>query len=322
MKKIALMTSGGDAPGMNAAIRAVVRTGLSKDLEMIGIHHGYQGILDKQFHQMDISSVGNIIQRGGTILKTSRCLEFHEEATRKKAVDNLKAQGIEGLVVLGGDGSFNGAYLMSKENDFPVMGIPCTIDNDISGTQYSIGFDTATQTAVEAVDKIRDTAASHERTFVVEVMGRNSSSIATHVGVCTGAEDIIVPNRETDFDDIAAHIKRGIARGKTSSILIVAEGHVEGNSQGVAKILNEKHGIKTRVCILGHIQRGGAPSALDRFIASAMGFHAVHGLLAGKHRHVTAFVEGYTEIKPIEECLSKKNDYFDRYQELAQTLSI
>lgn len=322
MKKIALMTSGGDAPGMNAAIRAVVRTAISKDLDVIGIHRGYQGILEEDFETMEISSVGNIIQRGGTILKTSRCLEFHQKEVRKKATDILRKNKIDGLVVLGGDGSFNGAYLMSSENDFPVMGIPCTIDNDISGTQYSIGFDTATQTAVEAVDKIRDTAASHERTFVIEVMGRNSSSLATHVGVCTGAEDIITPHLPTDYSGIAEHIKRGNQRGKSSSILIVAEGKTEGYSEEVARILNEEHGISTRVCILGHIQRGGAPSALDRFIASAMGFHAIHGLLAGNHRHVTAFNAGYTEVIPIEECLNKKNDYFDRYQEMAQTLSI
>lgn len=322
MKKIAIMTSGGDAPGMNPAIRAVARTALSNGLEVVGVQRGYKGILNKEFSQMDLSSVGNIIQRGGTILKCSRCPEFHKPEFRKEAAQNLKAEGIDGLVVLGGDGSFNGAFLFSKENNFPVMGIPCTIDNDITGTQYSIGFDTATQTAIEAVDKIRDTASSHERTFIVEVMGRSSSSIATHVGVCTGAEDIITSDKPTNYEEIAAHINRGIQRGKTSSILIVAEGNTQGYSYEVARIFKEEHGIESRVCILGHIQRGGSPSALDRFIASAMGFHAIQGLISGKHRHVTAFVEGYTEIKPMEDCLAKKNDYFQRYQELAQTLSI
>ena len=190
--------------------------------------------------------------------------------------------------------------------NYPIMGVPCTIDNDIAGTQYSIGFDTAVQTAVEAVDKIRDTASSHERHFIVEVMGRNSTSLATHVGVCTGAEDIIFTQEKTDFNQIAEHIERGVRRGKKSSILIVTEGDKPGHAYKVQKNLQEKYHIVSHVCILGHIQRGGVPSALDRFIASSMGFHAVLGLLSGHHRHVTAFVEGHTKLQPIEKSLERK----------------
>lgn len=322
MKKIALLTSGGDSPGMNAAIRAVVRTAIANNIEVVGIHKGYQGVLDENFHEMKVHSVGNILQRGGTILKSSRCPEFHKEEVRAEAVNKLKKQNIEGLIVLGGDGSFNGAYKLHQEHSFPIMGVPCTIDNDISGTQYSIGFDTAVQTAVEAVDKIRDTASSHERTFIIEVMGRNSSAIATHVGVCTGAEDIIFPKEKIDYDGIASHIQRGITRGKNSSILVVAEAGQPGFSYEISKKFEKDFGISSHVCILGHIQRGGIPSSLDRFIASAMGFHAVKGLMDGSHKHVTAFVEGHTQIKPIEDSIVKRDDYLERYVELAQTLSI
>ncbi len=322
MKKIALLTSGGDCPGMNPAIRAVVRTAIGHNLEVAAIKNGYQGLLEEKFQEMNVSSVGNIIQRGGTILGSSRCLDFHKKEVRKKAAENLRKHNIDGLIVLGGDGSFNGAAKLSSENNIAICGVPCTIDNDISGTQYSLGFDTAVQNAVEAVDKIRDTAASHNRTFIVEVMGRNSAAIATHVGVCTGAEDIIFPDEEIDFKSISDHIHKGIQRGKNSSILIVAEGQTAGRCYEISQQLKDNFNIPSHICILGHIQRGGTPSSLDRFIASAMGFSAVKALLEGKHRHVTAFVEGYTSIKPIEECLNKKTHYEQRYRELAQILSI
>ena len=322
MKKIALLTSGGDSPGMNPAIRAVVRTAIGKGLSVMGVQRGYEGLLAGRVQEMSISCVGNIIQRGGTILQTSRYQEFHQEKVRRQAYEVLIKLGIDGLVVLGGNGSFNGAFKLASENNYPVVGLPCTIDNDITGTQYSVGFDTAVQTAVEAVDKIRDTASSHQRNFIVEVMGRNSSSIATHVGVCTGAEDIIFPQEDPDFNLIAQNIKRGIKRGKQSSILIVAEGNQPGYAYKAQKILREKYGYSSHVCILGYIQRGGVPSSLDRFIAANMGFTAVLGLLNGHHRHVTAFVDGYTKLCPIEECLDKKDDYIQRYMELARTLSI
>ena len=322
MKKIAILTSGGDSPGMNPAIRAVVRTAIGKGLEIWGVQKGYSGLLKESFLPMDASSVGNIIQRGGTILQTSRCLEFHEPTIRKQAYEVLRKHEIDGLIVLGGNGSFNGAFKLSCENNYPIIGIPCTIDNDITGTQYSIGFDTAVQTAMEAVDKIRDTASSHERHFIVEVMGRNSTSLATHVGVCTGAEDIIFAHEEANFNQISDHINRGIRRGKKSSILIVAEGDKPGYAYEVQKNLQEKYHIVSHVCVLGHIQRGGVPSSLDRFIASSMGFHAVLGLLSGHHRHVTAFMDGYTKLAPIEKSLEKKDNYIERYVELARILSL
>ena len=322
MKKIALLTSGGDSPGMNPAIRAVVRTAIGKNLEVLGIQKGYSGLLNKNFQSMDTSSVGNIIQRGGTILQTSRCQEFYQSQTRTQAAQILREHNIDGLIVLGGNGSFNGAFQLSLEHNYPVVTIPCTIDNDIAGTQYSIGFDTAIQTAVDAVDKIRDTASSHQRNFIVEVMGRNSTSIATHVGVSTGAEDIIFPSQNPDFAQIADKINQGIERGKNSSILIVAEGEKPGYAYQIQKILQEQFHLFSHVCILGHIQRGGIPSSLDRFIASNMGFHAVHGLLRGDHRHTTAFVDGYSTLTPLEGSLQKKNDYIERYVELARALSI
>ena len=225
---IGLLCSGGDAPGMNCAIRAVVRTALFHGINVTGIKRGYAGLLRGEFQAMNLSSVGNIIQRGGTILQTSRSPEFMKPVFRKKAVDILRAQRIDALVVIGGDGSFNGAKALWDEHQFPVIGIPGTIDNDISGTEYTIGFDTAVQTAIEAVDRIRDTAHSHARTFLVEVMGRNSSAIALKVGVCTGAENVLLPHDEVDHKKIVEDIQRGIARGKESSIVIVAKAQLPG----------------------------------------------------------------------------------------------
>ena len=241
IKSIAVLCSGGDSPGMNCAIRSVVRTGIGSGLEVYGIQRGYQGLLQGNFRLMNESSVGNIIQKGGTMLQTSRCPEFFQKETRKEAANLLKRKNIDALVVIGGNGSFAGAMALHKEHNFPVVGIPGTIDNDISGTDYTIGFDTAVQTAVEAVDKIRDTAFSHERTFIVEVMGRKSPDIALHVGVCTGAENIILPHSDIDYKQISSDIERGIRRGKGSSILIVAEGEGPGLSYEVQKELKEKY---------------------------------------------------------------------------------
>lgn len=322
MKKIALLTGGGDSPGMNAAIRAVVRTALGRGLEVIGIQKGYTGLLNEHFHPFTTASVGNILQRGGTILQTSRCQEFYEPSYRQKAYGILKKHRIDALIVLGGNGSFNGAYKLSHEHSYPIMSIPCTIDNDITGTEYSIGFDSAVQTAVEAVDKIRDTASALERTFIIEVMGRNSTSIATHVGIATGAEDIIFSQQNPQYEQIASNIQRGIARGKNSSILITAERDRPGHSYEIQKILEEQFQISSHVCILGHIQRGGAPTALDRFIASHMGFHAVLALCQGKHCHSTSFTQGEVIISPLKECLEKKDNYINRYIELARTLAL
>jgi 6-phosphofructokinase 1 len=322
IQSVAVLCSGGDSPGMNCAIRSVVRSAIANDLTVYGIKKGYAGLLEGDIQKMDASSVGNIIQHGGTILQTSRCKEFHQEEIRKEAAHILKRKKIDSLVVIGGDGSFNGAHLLNKEHGIRIAGIPGTIDNDISGTDYTIGFDTAVQTAVNAVDKIRDTAHSHARIFIVEVMGRRSPAIALHTGVSTGAENIILPSQEVDVDAIAADIHRGMNRGKSSSIIIVAEGDTPGLSYNIQKKLEEKHELSAHVCILGHIQRGGNPTAIDRFIASRMGYVAIEELLKGQTSFVTAFVKGAVEPVSFDKCLGKKKEYLPQYIDLVRTLSI
>jgi 6-phosphofructokinase 1 len=319
---IGLLCSGGDSPGMNCAIRAVVRTAIYHGIKVTGIKRGYAGLLRGEFQNMTLSSVGNIIQRGGTILQTSRCPEFMKESFRKKAVDILKAQGIEALVVIGGDGSFNGAKALWDEHQFPVIGIPGTIDNDISNTEYTIGFDTAVQTAIEAVDRIRDTAHSHARTFLVEVMVRNSSAIALKVGVCTGAENVLLPHEKVNHQKLVDDIQRGIARGKDSSIIIVAEGPVAGRSYEIQQVLKDMYHMDTHVVILGHIQRGGSPSSNDRFISSQMGNMAVEALIAGEYPKVTVVQNGKVLLNDLANCTTKSDYNFIEYQRLAQTLSI
>ena len=320
-KAIAVLCSGGDGPGMNSAVRSVVRTGIHEGYDVYGVYKGFEGLLANDMVKMDLSSVGNIIQRGGTILHSSRCKEFHEASMRKKAADNLRARGIEGLIVIGGNGSFQGAHYLHQEQGLPVLCIPGTIDNDISGTEYSIGFDTALNTAVEAIDKIRDTAASHDRTFLVEVMGRASGRIAITVAMSTGAESVIFPGHTEALDDVAATIKRGIARGKQSSIVIVAEGDEEGLSYGYQKKLKSDYGLDTKLCILGHIQRGGNPSSRDRSNAARMGFMAVQALKNGHQSSVTVYREGRFQLVPLQECLEKRNDFDPELLEILRTLS-
>jgi len=280
LKRIAVLTSGGDAPGMNAAIRAVVRTTIAMGSEAMGVQRGYSGLLEGLVHPMAPSSVANIIQRGGTILRTSRCPEFLKASGRKKAAEVLKHHGIDGLVVIGGDGSFRGARALNQEFEIPVIGIPGTIDNDIAGTDDTIGFDTAVNTGIQLIDKIRDTASSHDRIFLVEVMGRHSGMIALYTGMGGGAESIVVPEVKTSVDAICNNIDRGIRRGKTSSIIVVAEGCQFGGVGPLAKEL-EVRGYSTKVAILGHTQRGGSPSAHDRMLASTLGAVAVRALLGG-----------------------------------------
>ncbi len=324
IKSIAVLTSGGDSPGMNAAIRAVVRTGLARGLRVWGIKRGFAGLLEGEIHELEASSVGNILQHGGTILQTSRCPEFMQADVRREAVNLLKRKKIDGLIVIGGDGSFNGAHALWLEHQFPVVGIPGTIDNDIAGTDYTIGFDTAVQTAMEAVDKIRDTASSHARTFIVEVMGRRSPAIALHTGVCTGAENIVLPSQQTvDPAQIAADIQRGVKRGKNSSIIIVAEGEKPGLvSYEIQEKLQKDHGISAHVCVLGHIQRGGNPSAIDRFLAARMGYEAVERMMAGQFPVVTVYVDGHVGVAALEKCLTKRVESAPGHVELARTLSI
>lgn len=295
IRAIGVLCSGGDAPGMNAALRAVVRFGIAKGLTVYGVYKGYAGLLRGNWEVMDRKSVANIILRGGTVLKTDRSPEFHKKSARKKCVDRMRAQGIDALVVIGGDGSFRGAHSLWTEFGFPVVGIPGTIDNDIAGTEATLGFDTAVNNALEAIDKIRDTAGAHERTFVVEVMGRNSGYIALDVGIGAGAEAILLPEQKTSTKEVAAGIQRGIERGKMSSIIVMAEGQESGGSMRLAKELKSKHGIDSKVCILGHIQRGGSPTARDRRLGSIMGARAVEALIQG-YSDVMVGVQGDSEV--------------------------
>lgn len=317
-----ILCSGGDSPGMNCAIRAVVRTAIFHGHKVLGIKRGYAGLLRGEFMEMGLSSVGNIIQRGGTVLQTSRSPEFMKPEFRAKAVELLKAQGVDSLVVIGGDGSFNGANALVLEHNFPVIGIPGTIDNDIAGTEYTVGFDTAVQTAIEAVDRIRDTAHSHARTFLVEVMGRNSAAIAVKVGVCTGAENVLLPHEEVDFKKIHEDMQRGMARGKDSSIIIVAEGPVAGRSYAIQKTLKDRFQHDAHVCILGHIQRGGSPTSNDRFIASQMGSLAIESLIKGEKNKVTVVQNGHVCLEDLSVCIKKVDSGFTEFKELAEKLSI
>jgi 6-phosphofructokinase 1 len=279
MKRIGVLTSGGDSPGMNAAIRAVVRKAIYHDIEVYGIYYGYAGLISGNIQKLEVGSVGDIIHRGGTMLYTARCEEFRTEEGQLKGVEQLKKFGIEGLVVIGGDGSFQGAKKLT-EHGFPTVGVPGTIDNDISGTDFTIGFDTALNTVIDAIDKIRDTATSHERTYVIEVMGRDAGDIALWSGLADGAETILIPEEKYDIDDVLKRLKRGHDRGKTHSIIVVAEGAASGVEIG--KIIDERAGLETRVTVLGHIQRGGSPTASDRVLASRLGAYAVELLLDGK----------------------------------------
>lgn len=322
IKRIAVLCSGGDSPGMNCAIRAVVRTGIGSGLEVYGIQKGYAGLLEGNIRQLDVSSVGNILQHGGTILQTSRCPEFQTEEGRREAANLLKRKKIDALIVIGGDGSFNGAMKLHDEHQIPVVGIPGTIDNDIDGTEYTIGFDTAVQNAVDAVDKIRDTANSHARTFIVEVMGRRSPAIALKVGICSGAENVILPTASIDYEKIVNDIDRGIKRGKTSSIIIAAEGEVEGVGHTIQKILKDNFNLSAHVCILGHIQRGGNPTPTDRYIASQMGQMAVEALISDQTAMATVFVNGKVSLAPLKNCLRKKNEFDVSDIELLTALSI
>lgn len=281
IQNIGVYTSGGDAPGMNAAIRAVVRVGIAQNLNIFGIQNGYVGMIENKITSMHLRDVANIIQRGGTILKTGRSTEFMKPEGRTKAAENVRNAGLDALVCIGGDGSFRGAHALWMEQQIPVVGVPGTIDNDIYGSDKTVGFDTAVNTALEAIDRIRDTAASHDRLFIVEVMGRNSGFIASHVGLAGGAEQIFTPDGTVTVEKAIEHIKEGISRGKTSSILITAEGQKPGRAYDLADAIRKKSGMDAKVCILGHQQRGGSPSAADRILASRMGAAAIDALLKG-----------------------------------------
>jgi 6-phosphofructokinase 1 len=322
VSRIGVLTSGGDSPGMNAAIRAVVRTGIYYGLEMYGIMRGYQGVIEDDIHKLESRSVANIIQRGGTILKTARSKMFLKPEGRKIAYDNLKKHGIDGLVIIGGDGSFRGAVAFSKEFDIPCIGLAGTIDKDIMGTDFTIGFDTAVNTAVEAIDKIRDTADAHDRLFIIEVMGRDAGYIALHSGIATGAENILIPERKTDVEYLLASLLEKQKRKKLVNLIVVAEGDEFGGADEVAKLVSERMPqIETRVCILGHIQRGGAPTCLDRLIASRMGYHAVECLIHGRHNVFVGILNNKMNYIPLENVGKRKGTISDEWMKIVKILA-
>ncbi|EPZ49072.1 MULTISPECIES: 6-phosphofructokinase [Alicyclobacillus] len=301
MKRIALLTSGGDAPGMNAAIRAVVRTAYHFDCEVLGIRHGYQGLLQDDIIPLTPSSVGDIIQRGGTILLTARCDAFKTDEGLAQGVATLRREGVEGLVVIGGDGSFRGACALAQHG-IRTIGIPGTIDNDIPGTDETVGFDTALNTAVEAIDRIRDTASSHDRTYVVEVMGHHSGAIALAVGMAAGAASIMIPEEEPDLERVLRQLNQAAARGKKHPIVLVAEG--AAHAMEVGGFLKDHIASEVRVTVLGHIQRGGAPSARDRILGSLYGTQAVHLLLEGRTNQMVGMRCGRVEAISFDEVFS------------------
>lgn len=304
IKKIAVFTSGGDAPGMNPCIRAVVRTGLYLGYEVAGIKHGYQGMIDNNIVDMNNHSVSNILQLGGTILKTARCLDFRNPEGRQLAYENLKKNNIDALVAIGGDGTFTGAELFSSEYDIKVIGVPGTIDNDLYGSDYTLGFDTATNTVIEAIDKIRDTAESHARLFFVEVMGRDAGCIALRAGIAAGAEAIMLPEKDTSIEELIETLKDGAAKNKSSAIVIVSEGDKSGGAFNVAKKVKEVFNFyDTKVTILGHLQRGGSPSSFDRILGSRMGFAAVKALQNGENRKTVGLRGNKIILTDIEEAL-------------------
>ncbi|MGF7014350.1 6-phosphofructokinase [Ornithinibacillus bavariensis] len=319
MKRLGVLTSGGDAPGMNAAIRAVVRKCIYHNVEIYGIKYGYQGLIEGNIEKLHVGSVGDIIQRGGTKLYSARCPEFKTEEGQRKGIEQLNKFGIEGLIVIGGDGSFRGAQKLT-EKGFPCIGVPGTIDNDIAGTDFTIGFDTALNTIIEAIDKIRDTATSHERTYVIEVMGRDAGDLALWAGLADGAETILIPERQDDFEEVISRLKRGVERGKKHSIIILAEGVGSGIEFG--EKIKQATNLETRVTVLGHIQRGGSPTAADRVLASRLGAKAVDLLLEGKAGRMVGIQNNKLVDYDIAEILTQKHGIDEGMYQLSKELSI
>ena len=323
MKSIAVFTSGGDAPGMNACVRSVVRNALYLGLDVYGIKYGYNGMIEGDIFKMKSYSVSNIIQRGGTILKSTRSKAFMTTEGRKKAFEHLQKRGIDGLVAIGGDGTFTGANLYYQEYGIPIIGIPGTIDNDLFGSDYTIGFDTAVNTALSAIDSIRDTANSHDRVFFIEVMGRNSGFIAIQCGIGGGAEMVMVPETATTTNDIIQNLKEGRDKDKTSSIIVVAEGKVHGNAHEIAdKVLLELPELDIRVSTLGHVQRGGKPTAFDRILASRLGIAAVEGLTNGKKGVMVGIVNNQIKYTNFQDAITNPKPIDDDMLRMVKILSI
>jgi len=305
---LAILTSGGDAPGMNACIRALVRTGVFYGHKVWGVVRGYDGLIQDDFKEMTLRSVGNIIHRGGTVLKSARSEEFRTAEGRRKAYENLAKRGITALVVVGGDGSFRGAQVFSEEYPVSVMGLPGTIDNDLYGTDFTIGFDTATNTVVDCIDKIRDTADAHNRLFFIEVMGRDAGYIALNGGIAAGCEEILIPETKTDLADLVEVLKKGRANHKTSGLVMVAEGEEEGGAYEIArKVAEQFDGYEMKVTILGHIQRGGNPSCFDRVLASRLGVAAIEGLREGRNRVMAGIINHKVVYTPLQEAVKSRS---------------
>lgn len=304
IKNIAVLTSGGDAPGMNACIRAVVRTGIYHGVNMFGVMQGYQGLIDDNIAPMDARSVSNILHLGGTILKTARCLEFKEEAGMERAYQNLVKKSIDGLVVIGGDGTFTGAKRFGEKYGINVIGVPGTIDNDLYGSDFTLGYDTAVNTIIEAIDKIRDTANSHDRLFFIEVMGRDSGCLALRTAIASGAEAVLLPERETSLKELIVKLQEGASTKKSSSIVIVSEGNKYGGAYDIAKSVKRKFThYDTKVTILGHLQRGGSPSGSDRILGSRLGFAAVNELLKGETMKMVGLRGNEIKLTTLAEAL-------------------
>ncbi|MFA5399022.1 MAG: 6-phosphofructokinase [Dehalococcoidia bacterium] len=321
LRKIGVLTSGGDAPGMNAAIRSVVRSAIFHEMEVVGIRRGFSGLIAGEFQKFNQRSVANIIQKGGTILETSRCPEMMEVEGRKKAIDALLSQEIDACVIIGGGGSFHAAQAMTEESDIAFMGIPGSIDNDIWGTDFSIGFHTAVNTALDAIDRIRDTASAFERIFFVEVMGRKSGFIALTVGLAGGAEQIIIPEIHMDVEELCQNLRESFKRGKRSSIIVVAEGNTVDDTINIEKYVQMRLKVETRLCTLGHIQRGGSPTAADRILASCLGVAAVEGLVNGKKGHAVGEVKGEIVYTPFKDTWQKKKTIDERFLKYIPVLS-
>lgn len=322
IKKIGLLTSGGDSPGMNAAVRAVVRTAVYYDMEVYGIRRGYQGLIEGDIYQMKTTDVANIIQRGGTILKTARSKAFTTDEGMQQAYENLQKEGIEALVLIGGDGTFRGANAFFEKYTIPAVGLPGTIDKDLAGTDFTIGFDTAVNTAVEAIDKIRDTAEAHDRLFIVEVMGRDAGYIALYSGIACGAEDILIPETKTDIEDVLRRIDYDERRKKTVHIIVISEGDDFGGSAELVKVVKERFPkIDTKATVLGHIQRGGSPTYADRVLASRLGHAAILALREGKTQVMAGIINGEIVFTPFEQVVKvnaiMSNDMLEMIRVLA-----
>ena len=324
MKKIAFLTSGGDAPGMNATIRAVTRACVYNNITPVGVYKGFDGLINGDFVEMNARSVKGIINKGGTILKTARSKGFRTIEGRKKAYDNLKKNNIDGLIIIGGDGSFTGGLIFQKEFNIPVIGIPATIDNDIFGTSHTIGYDSALNTVVDVIDKIRDTASSHNRLFFIEVMGKDAGHIALNTGVGAGAEEILIPEENLGLERLVESLKRSKATGKSSSIVIVAEGDKTGKNVFELKDYVDKNleGYDARVSVLGHLQRGGSPSCFDRVLASRMGVKAVDYLLENKTNLMVGLKDGIIELTPLEKAIKGKTSINKELLRVSDIMSI